>query len=350
MLKRTCVRYVSPGGADKRSGVSTGMSQGWGAGARMRANSIAGNPQRENVARGRRSDPDDLGLSRPKFDLMGKLQEWAKAKDAHKNMDKYFYLEFLVDMEGFPEEMRDVRDLTQQEHLNLRLLSLAEERKFWKTYLFYVEQYEWENTNNITNAVVPSQTACIEHALRMARIASPAFLKEFLSNGLDDQMLAGLSPSCHYRGCNFPNDFLNLLDGAAVYQMLKSYGITEDQVILFLQSLASLKTIPVKVLDKDDNVVESKTLHFDEIPTLPSISEAFGLEGGHSRWFYDVRGFFSTPGRMLFEEYAYQNFILDWYFSRAYAFGVPGSRCIHIRPKPSPEQVQEARRGWFHVL
>ena len=285
-------------GRDKK--VSKLPANDWTDGMQMRANDVAGQINVENIARGRRYEYTEHHHDRPLFDLMGKMQAWGKEKETLSNPDTYFYLDFLVDMEGYPEEMLHVGDISKAEHLALRLISIAEERKFWKTYLYYVNQYEFENSSNVENALVVSRTECVEYALRQSGIASPAFLNAFLSHGLDDGMLAGVTPNGEFKTTTFNDDVLNLLDGASVYGLLEGFGVTQDQVILFLNSLTSLKQIPVKLLDKEGvTVLEEKTLSFDEIPTLESISEAFGLEGGHDKYYYDVRNFFSTPGRMV---------------------------------------------------
>eukprot|EP00754_Rhynchopus_humris_P042057 Rhum_TRINITY_DN25644_c0_g1::Rhum_TRINITY_DN25644_c0_g1_i1::g.182460::m.182460 len=343
MLRRALPRLV-----DKKTSDDP-ISPGWEYGAMMRANNWAGQLKRENLARGKNYDMDPAGKDRPMFDLMGKLQAWGKEKECLRNPDNYFYLDFLIDLEGYPEEVRQPEALTRMEHMSLRLLSLAEERKFWKSYLFYVDQYEFENGRNIEPYSV-ARTECIEYSLRQAGIASPKYLKEFLSHGLDDHLLAGVSKDAEYKTTNFTDDMLNILDGAAVFEMLRDYGLDTEQIYAFVQALTMLKAFPVKVLDIHGTVIDERVIQVDEAPTLPLLSEAFGLEGGHDEWYYDVRNFYSTPGRMLFDEYAYQNFVLDWYLSGAFKHGVGGDKCVHIVKRPPRTEEVEDRRGWLNII
>eukprot|EP00659_Diplonema_papillatum_P011005 gene11005-16922_t len=298
---------------------------------------------RENLSLGRRWDHDPSGGGRPKFDLMGKLQAWAEENACARDPNSYFYTTYLVDMEGYPQEVRFAVSPTQQEHLHLRLLSLAEERKFWKSFYFYVEQYEFEDNTNV-QAMIPGRTDCIEHALRMSDIGSPAVFKSFRDYGIDDHMLAGLSLECTYDQCKFPDDILNVLDGNSVYEMLKQHqftAATPKQVHAFLLNLLKLKMIPVQVRDEVGSVVAQQVFTYEQIPTLNSIPENFGLEGGTDKWFIDIRNFFSTPGHMIFDEYNYQNFLLDWYLTGANKWNLACDKGIVITKKRSPEQLKE---------
>eukprot|EP01063_Lacrimia_lanifica_P001089 TRINITY_DN10515_c0_g1_i1.p1 TRINITY_DN10515_c0_g1~~TRINITY_DN10515_c0_g1_i1.p1 ORF type:complete len:347 (+),score=104.21 TRINITY_DN10515_c0_g1_i1:99-1139(+) len=267
------------------------------------ANGMINVGPRENVARGRYVDrSEEAAAKRPDFDFMGRLQEWAREKACAHDELNYWYLDYLTDMEGYPRDIHDFKvPLTEQEHLNLRLWSHAEERKFWKCYYYYHSMYEFETEDNM-DVYQPGKYDCLEYGMRAAGLGSPALFKAIQSSGIDDHTMIGLSLTQSYSNTNFNDDILNMLDGHVLYEVIQRAGfqdVTREHVRSILLHVLTLKIIPVEVLDLAGNVVSRKEFTYEEIPTLQHIPEAFGLEGGTTGWFIDVRNFYSTPGRMV---------------------------------------------------
>eukprot|EP01064_Diplonema_japonicum_P033604 TRINITY_DN6679_c5_g1_i1.p1 TRINITY_DN6679_c5_g1~~TRINITY_DN6679_c5_g1_i1.p1 ORF type:complete len:364 (+),score=46.69 TRINITY_DN6679_c5_g1_i1:61-1092(+) len=324
----------------------------WTPGARSVAPGVQGMGFRENMARGRKRDNDNLGNDprRPLFDLMGKLQEWAQEKQMTGAKGRYFYLDFLVDMEGYPKDLNSLGPLSRIEHLNLTLLSLAEERKFWKAFYFFVQQYEYENEQNVVPLDYLKNDLLI-YALRCSGLASPKIASGVADHGIDDSLLAGISLKAEYESTNFPDDLLNMLDGNFLHQLFVNHlDAPPEKVNEFIQALQNLKTVPVEIVDEYENVLDKHHLTFDEIPDLQAILAAFGIDEPASSWYFDVRGFYSTPGKMIFDDLTYHTFLLDWFFTGAYKYGLPGTKCIRLSKRIGKEHQSESSRGWFHVI
>ena len=271
----------------------------WSSGAKQTGENTVGLGIRENHAKGGKWDQEASDWKRPKFDLMGKMQEWAKSKGSSINPQKYFYIEHLVDMEGYPLEVRNTK-VNQTEHLNLRLLSIAEERKFWKAFFYYVQQYEFEDQSNVAPMSV-NRTIVIEHSLRMSGIAAPKILSDFENHGLDDGMLSCVSAKQEniYSGCNFDNDMMNVLTGVAAGKILTSRGAGAEQVKSFISNVTSLKRIRISFVNDFEEQSESIICDFDDIPNFEAILEKLDLPGGRDEYYFDVRNFYSTPGKIV---------------------------------------------------
>eukprot|EP01060_Flectonema_neradi_P022861 TRINITY_DN3108_c0_g1_i2.p1 TRINITY_DN3108_c0_g1~~TRINITY_DN3108_c0_g1_i2.p1 ORF type:complete len:341 (+),score=40.98 TRINITY_DN3108_c0_g1_i2:99-1121(+) len=331
-------------------GMYSSLPKEWNSGAKQTSPDSIGLGIRENHAKGKKWDKEPSEAMRPKFDLMGKLQEWGSSKASVLNPKSYFYLEYLIDMEGYPLEVRNTH-VSPVEHLNLRLLSLAEERKFWKAFYYYVSQYEFEDQSNVAPMSV-NRTLVIEHALRMAGIAAPKILADFKNHGLDDGMLAAISlnPEVQYTGCAFDPDMINVLTGGSAGKILTDRGARPEQVKAFLGQVSALKLIRISFVNDLLEQSEPILCNFDEIPTFESILEKLDLPGGRDEYFFDVRDFYTTPGKMVFTDQAYQEFLLDYFLSGQAKFHVPYGTCLQVSRRKTPEEEKETSRGWFHVI
>lgn len=302
--------------------------------------------------RGRKWMQEEQEHDRPRFDFMGKLMEWAQSKD-HNRHDGYFYLDYLVDMEGFPEEMRERLHLTPQEHLNLKLVSISEERRFWRAFFFYQEQYEFENKNPVPVTDL-SQTSNLEHCLRRAGIAQPSVFGAFREMLVDDNTLLCVDAQCRYKDTQLVGEVVSFLTGRAIVDLLTSpqHAAPQHCAPLFLQELDALRRFPVEVHDRRQEVMSSGVVGFRDAPTLAHLLVHLGLQGTAHEWYVDVRDFYSTPGHMVFTDYDFHNFLLDWWLQGKWRYD--GKQCggskVVVSPRQTPEQAEEARRGWFHVV
>eukprot|EP01065_Artemidia_motanka_P027736 TRINITY_DN32939_c0_g1_i1.p1 TRINITY_DN32939_c0_g1~~TRINITY_DN32939_c0_g1_i1.p1 ORF type:complete len:384 (+),score=59.26 TRINITY_DN32939_c0_g1_i1:51-1154(+) len=308
-----------------------------------------GSPIRENWARGREWMLEEQEVDRPQFDFMGKLMEWGQQKDTRRNQ-RYFYLDYLIDLEGYPEEMREQVKVQPEEDMFLRLLSANEERRFWKCFHFFQEQYEFENKMPVEPTHI-AKTDVLEYCLRHSGLGSPAVFATLQEVGLDDFVVLALGRGLPFDGVKLTDDLRALFSGSMLVHVMEELELPDSGIALFAQHAESLMRFHVEVQDRVRDTVSTHVVRFRDAPHLKDIARAVGLEGGLDEWFVDVQGFYSTPGHMIFDDYGYHNFLLDWFHSMGFKHDGLSTSCkLVLTPRPTPEQVKESSRGWFHVV
>lgn len=356
---------TGPGSMRHMSGDDGGTLAGIGnqsgeVGPKAEGGGMFGMGIRENFMRGREWMSEESEHDRPKFDFMGKLMEWAQSKDVKQTSrlgkgHGYFMLDFLVDMEGYPEEMREgLEEIEPEEHLMLRLASMSEERRFWKSFFFYQEQYEFENKMP-TGVLDISQTHILEYCLRKAGVASPFAFQAFRESLFDDNSIIFVDHKCKYERTNLPEDVKNNFTGRSLGFAFGD-SVPRSGIHALTREIAKLRRFPVEVRDLNQEVTWSGVVSYRDGPTLELLLRYLQLEGSYegeaAHWFIDVRDFYSTPGHMIFTDWDYHSFLLDWWFAGKWMYD--GAQCgtsrVVIYPRQTYEQRDEAKRGWFHVL
>jgi len=196
------------------------------------------------------------------------------------------------------------------------------------------------------------ETEILEHCLRMSGIGSPGVLAQFREFLFDDTTLISITPKCNYDDTQISPEFKAFLTGRTLNELLGPLELERSCVPELMGQIDALRRFPVEVRDLEQEEVLCKVVGFHDVPTLEHLLEHLELPGGVDAWYIDVRDFYSTPGHMMFNDYDYHNFMLDWWLQGKWRWQgaqSQGSKII-IYPRRTEEQEDEARRGWFHVI